>query len=47
MRAWQAQCGRLPTVDEWKTAAQGRPGQSTVIRHFGSWSAGTAAAARA
>lgn len=47
MRAWKQQHGRLPTADEWKTAAQSRPGQSTVIRHFGSWSAGIAAAAPA
>lgn len=47
LRAWTAEHDRPPTASQWKRAAPGRPSNSTVIAHFGSWRAGLAAAAKA
>jgi hypothetical protein len=41
---WHRQHLRLPTTDEWDRAGVNHPSRVTVIRRFGSWNAGMAAA---
>jgi hypothetical protein len=37
---WVYEHGELPTCNEWRVAAPGRPSEGSVRRTFGSWNAG-------